>query len=83
MVFDAFKPMPGDIITMTADNLDSSTASNFAVAGVTSFKFAWADAPSGSLLSLKYLETTNVPVGSGSAVGTQRVTAYKFEVLNN
>jgi hypothetical protein len=82
-VFDAFKPVAGDIITLTGDGLTGTAEKAFAVSAVTSFKPAWADAPSGSLLSLKYIETTNIPYGSGSAVGSQRRTAYKFEVLYN
>ncbi len=82
-VFDAFKPVPGDIITLTTDALDSTTKADFAVSAITDFKLKWASAPSGSLLSLKHLEETSVPVGSGSAIGTHRVTAHKFEVLSN
>jgi hypothetical protein len=85
-VFDAFKPMPGDIITLTADALDSATTAAFAVATVTSFKWTWAAAPAGtSVACLRYLSTNYISMGmSGSAVGaTQRATSYKFEVLYN
>ena len=83
LVFDAFKPVSGDIFSVTADALTGTAEQAFAVSQVDSYKLAWAAAPSGSLLSLKYIETTYVPYGSGSAVGSQRRTAYKFEVLYN
>lgn len=83
MVFDIFKPQPGDILTMTADALTGTAEQAYAVAAANSSKSAWAAAPSGSLFSMKYLETTHVSIGSGSAIGTQRVAAYKFEVLYN
>jgi len=82
-VFDAFKPMPGDIITLTADALDSTTEQAFAVAAVTNFEFTWAAAPAGtSTMCLRYLSTTYISIGSG-AIDNQRVEAYKFEVLYN
>ena len=83
-VGDAFKPMPGDIITLTADALDSSTPSAFANAGVDSHEFTWAANPGATTtMSLRYLATTYISVGSGSAIGNQRVEAFKFEVLQN
>jgi hypothetical protein len=85
-VFDATLLRPGDIISLSADNLDSGTAQAFAVAGVTSYKFAWAAAPAGtSVMCLRYLSTGYTSMGmSGSAVGaTQRATTFKFEVLYN
>jgi len=83
LVFDAFKPVHGDIISMTADALTGTAEQAFAVSQDGSYKLAWAAAPSGSLLSLKYIDTGHVPYGSGSAVGSQRRTTYKFEVLYN
>lgn len=82
-VFDAFLPQPGDIITVTADGLTGTAEKDYAVAQVTAYELLWADAPVTDVLSLRYLETTHIPVGSGSAIGTQRKTAYKFEVLWN
>jgi hypothetical protein len=81
-VFDAFKLMPGDIVTLTTENLDSATPQAFAKAGVTSYKFAWASAlDAATTTSLRYLSTTYISVGSGSAIGTSRVPAFKFEVV--
>lgn len=83
-VGDAIKLMPGDIITLTADALDSSTPQAFANAGVDSFEFAWAANPGATTtMSLRYLKTSYISVGSGSAIGNQRVTAFVFEVLKN
>jgi hypothetical protein len=82
LVFDAFLPQPGDIITMTADGLTGTAEKSYAIATAEQYELAWADNPT-TALSLKYIETTNIPVGSGSAIGSQRKTAYKFEVLHN
>jgi hypothetical protein len=83
-VFDAFKPRPGDVITLTSDAIVSGPTSAFCNATVDSNKFTGAATPLGtSVMSLRYLATTYVSVGSGSAIGTSRVPAYKFEVLYN
>ena len=83
-VGDAIKPMPGDIILLTADALDSATPQAFANATVDSFKFTWAANPGATTTtSLRYLKTEYISIGSGSAIGNQRVTAFKFEVLKN
>jgi hypothetical protein len=85
-VFDATKLMVGDVISLTADNLDSGTAQAYAVATTTSYKFTWSATPVGTgTTCLRYLSTGYVSLGmSGSAVGaTQRATTFKFEVLYN
>lgn len=77
-VFDVFQPQLGDIITITADSLTGS-ANTHAVATDGDFQLNWgASAVSG--LSLKLLATTYISIGLGS-IGTQRVTAYRFEVV--
>lgn len=82
-VFDAIKPMPGDVIELSADALDSATAQAFAVATAGSFKFTWAAAPVGtSVMCLRYLVTTQIPIGTGN-IDSQRTTGFKFEVLYN
>jgi hypothetical protein len=81
-VFTAFKLQKGDIIEMTADGLDSATAQAYAVPVLGTFKFAWAAAASTGL-SLRYLSTKTIPVGSGSAIGGGRVTTFRFEVIGN
>jgi len=82
-VFDAFKPQPGDIITLTADALDSGTAQAFANASAGAFTLVWAANPvATTTFSLRYLATTYISIGSGG-IDNQRVTAFKFEVLYN
>ena len=82
-VFDTFKPMPGDIITLTADAFTSAISSNTwlnAANGV--FTLTPGSVPTDDALSLKLLATTYISIGSG-AVDNQRVTAYKFVVTSN
>jgi hypothetical protein len=78
-VFSAFKPVKGDLLMLTADCLDSGTANTYAVAVVGGFKLNWAAAIIAGL-TLKYLGTSYISIADGS-IGTQRVTAFKFEVL--
>ena len=80
--FDAFKPVAGDVITLTADALDSATAAAFAGATNGSGKLTWAATIAANAFTLRYLATTYISIGSG-AIDNQRVTAFKFEVLNN
>lgn len=76
--------MAGDVITLTADAFDSATPQAFANAGVDTFKFAWAANPGATTtMSLRYLKTDYISIGSGSAIGNQRVTAFRLEVLKN
>jgi hypothetical protein len=83
-VFDAFKPQPGDIVTLTTEAIVSNPTYAFATATVDSNKFTGANNPAGtSVTCLRYLATTYISVGSGSAIGTSRVPAYKYEVLYN
>lgn len=82
VVFDAFKPVAGDIITLTADALDSATAAAFAGATNGSGKLTWSATIGAAAFTLRYLATTYISIGSG-AIDSQRVTAFKFEVLNN
>jgi len=80
-VFTAFKPQLGDIISMTADSLGTGTglASAFAVATNATNKLTWAAAAVAGL-SLKYLATDYVSIGTG-AIDNQRVVSYVFEVV--
>lgn len=79
-VFSAFKPQVGDIITLSADALGGTKASNgFVVATAAEKALQWgAAAVSG--LSLKLLGDSYISVADGS-IGKQRVTAYQFEVV--
>jgi len=79
-VFDAFKPQVGDIMTLTEDNLAGTKSTNtFVVATNTAFALTWgAAAVSG--LSLELIEETTLSLGTG-AIGSQKIVAYKFEVV--
>jgi hypothetical protein len=82
-VFDAFKPQVGDIITLTADALDSGTAQAYANASAGAFTLVWAAGPAAATtFCLRYLATTYISIGSGG-IDNQRVAAFKFEVLYN
>ena len=81
-VFTAIKPVAGDIITITAEDLDSSSTQAFAVASNGSLKFTWAAAPSASAMSLRYLATTYISLPDGG-INNQRTAAFQFEVLSN
>jgi hypothetical protein len=81
-VFDAFKPVAGDIITLTADAFNDATQEAYANATDGEYYLTWGASQTASSLSLKYLATTYISIGSG-AIDNQRVTAYKFVVLAN
>lgn len=78
--FSAFKPQVGDIIMATADAFGGTKGANtYVVATNAQTKLQWASAAVTGL-SLKLLSDTEyVSVGVG-AIGSQRVTAYKFVV---
>lgn len=79
-MISAFKPQLGDLITLTADAITGSTGSYaFAVATAADYKLNSA-AAAVSGLSLKLVATNYISIGLGS-IGTQRVTAYQFEVV--
>jgi hypothetical protein len=82
VAFEAFKPQIGDIIVATADTFGGTKGSNgFVVATNAQTQLQWA-AAAVSGLSLKYVEDTYLSIGTG-AIGSQRVTAYRFEVVAN
>ena len=79
-VFSAFKPQIGDIIVLTDEALAGTKGSNgYVVATNADMHLNWA-AAAVSGLSLKLQATTYVSIADGS-IGTQRKTAYKFEVV--
>jgi hypothetical protein len=83
-VFDAFKPQPGDIITLTAEAFaGTKSTGSYANSGSTMY-LLWASAqasPTG--LSLICVATTYISIGTGGLGDTQRVTAYRMQVLAN
>jgi hypothetical protein len=77
---DVFRPVVGDIITLTADALSSSTVNTYAIVTSGAWEATWGASPA-SGLTLKYLETTYVSLPQAGAISeTQRVAAYKFVV---
>jgi hypothetical protein len=82
-VFSAFKLQVGDIITVTADAIGGSKSSNeYVVATNEDYELNWSATTIASGVNLKLMDTTYMSIGSGSAIGTQRVTAYQFEVIS-
>jgi len=84
-VFDAFKPMVGDIITITKEGFTGGaaiTSETWINAADGYFTLTPGSVPTDDTLSLKLLATTYISIGSG-AVDNQRVTAYKFVVTSN
>ena len=77
--FTAFKLNVGDIIQLSADGLDSATASTYAVPTNGTGKFTWATAASTGL-TLRYLRTVTVPQPNASAIGAGRITMFEFDV---
>jgi hypothetical protein len=80
-VFSAFKPQPGDIITLSADAF-TGTANTYANASDSIYTLYWSATRSASALSFKKMATTYISIGSG-AMDNQRVTAYKLVCLGN
>jgi len=81
-VFDAFKPQAGDVITLTEEALDSATAQAYANSSDGVYTFAWGASAVSDSLTLRYLSTTYISIGTG-AMDNQRKTAFKFEVIAN
>jgi hypothetical protein len=84
-VFDAIKLQVGDIITLTADAMitGAGIGSAYAIATLDQYKFTWsAAAYAANLTVLRWMQTTYISIGSGG-IDTQRVAAYRFEVINN
>lgn len=82
-VFSCFKPQLGDIITMTADGIAGTKSTNtFANATDTTggLKPVWGATQTSSVFSLKLIATTYISIGLGT-ISSQRVTAYKFQVV--
>lgn len=79
-VFSCFKPQVGDIMRISADGVAGTKSTNeYVVATNNAWKLTWA-ASAVSGLSLKLIRTSYISIGTGS-IGTQRVTAYDFEVV--
>ena len=80
-VFSGFQPQVGDLVLISADGI-SGVANDFAIAVDGSTKLAFNDA-AGAGLSFKVVETTYISVASANNIGSQRVTAYLLECVQN
>ena len=83
IVFDAFMPEVGDLITITGDALGGTKASasyTHVVATNGTYQLTWATgAISG--LSLAWLKTTTISKPTAGAISeSERVVAYQFQV---
>jgi hypothetical protein len=85
-VFTAVKLVPGDIITLTAEDFASGSTLGYAVAA--NGKVTWTGAATANYgydapaACLRYLNTTYIPSADGS-IGGSRIAAYQYEVLFN
>jgi hypothetical protein len=83
-VFDAFMPQVGDILVMTAECFSGAVSTNtYANSADNRTDLVWGTDKAGSALSLKLLDTTYVSKPGGTLGDTQRVTAYKLQVIAN
>jgi len=85
LVFDAFKPQVGDIITLTADAFSNAISTNtYASSGSEGHTLFWNTSATTAAFACNLIDITYMSIGSGSALGqTQRITAYKLVVVNN
>lgn len=82
-IFTIIKPQIGDIVMMTADGLAGTQSTNTFVNATDStggLKPVWGATQTASVFSMELLATEYISIGSG-AIDSQRVTAYKFEVV--
>lgn len=81
--FSVFQPALGDIITITAEGLAGTKSTNTYVNATDTtggLKPVWGASQTASVFSMKYLGDTYLSIADGS-IGSQRVTAYKFQVV--
>jgi hypothetical protein len=77
------KLVAGDIFSITADGLTGShTTGSYIVAVDGDAKWNWAALPAASAAYAQFLNTTYFSIPDGT-IGSQRVTAYQFEVKSN
>ena len=83
LVFDAFRPQIGDILTMTADAFSAARSRNtYASSGSEGHTLFWNSSATTAAFACQLIDVTYMSIGSGSALGqTQRITAYKMQVI--
>lgn len=87
-VFSGFKPMPGDIITLTGGAVLAGTyeagTTNYVNATAGANTLTWGNEPTEGAFSMKLIEPAYISLTDGSVIGgIGRVPAYRFEVVNN
>ena len=86
LVFSAFKPQVGDIITISADGISgdyTDGTTKYVNAADGEFKLAFGTTQTSDALSFKILKPTYISVASANAIGSQRIVAYKLECVAN
>ena len=81
-VFSAFLPQPYDLILLDEDCFTGVKGVNtFANATDSQVQLVWGATQTAGALSLKYIATQYISIGTGGFGDTGRVTAYLMEVL--
>lgn len=85
LVFSAFKPQVGDIITISADGIegDYDDTMLYVNAANGEFKLEFGTTQTANALSFKVIKPTYISVASANAIGSQRIVAYKLECVAN
>lgn len=85
LVFSAFKPQVGDIITLSADGIDGDYSDTMLYVNAVDgeFKLEFGATQASSALSFKIIKPTYISVASANAIGSQRIVAYKLECVAN
>lgn len=85
LVFSAFKPQKGDLITMTGEGFANAYDAQklYANATAESNKLTFGETQTQNALSFKVVEVTYISIASASALGSQRVPAYLLECVHN
>jgi len=79
--FSAFKPMPGDLILMSADAFTGAIGVNtHGNATGANWQLVWGASQTNDVVSLKKVATKYFSLATG-AIDDQRFTAYLMEVL--
>lgn len=85
LVFSAFKPQVGDIITLSADGIDGDYDDTMLYVNAVDgeFKLEFDTTQAEDALSFKIIKPTYISVASANAIGSQRIVAYKLECVAN
>lgn len=85
LVFSAFKPQVGDIITLSAEGISGNYNDTmlYVNAADGESKLAFSATQASDALSFKIIKPTYISVASANAIGSQRIVAYKLECVAN